>query len=111
MDKVEYIKSLGWVFEEYWNNRAIYELGKNSDCPYALFEHQGEVGIVNNGDFKYYNLKEEDLKKLTDALNLRETILHSPDDYTVRELFNAYEDLDSILSEFAIRQLNEDSKV
>ena len=109
MKKVEYIKSLGWVFEEYWNNRAIYGLGKDSNCSYALFEHQGEIGIVHNGKFDYYNLNEDDIKTLTEALNTREIILHNPDEYKVRELFDASEALDDVLSGFAIRKLKKDN--
>ena len=110
MNKIEFLKSLGWVFEEYWNNRAIYSLGKNSDCPYALFEHQGKIGIVHDGNFDYYNLKEDDIKDLTEALNTREMMVLSPDDYKVRDLFDACKALNNILDSFAIRKLKEDNE-
>lgn len=110
INKIEYIKSLGWVFENYWNNRAIYGLGKDSDCPYALFEHQGEVGIVYNGKFNYYNLREDDIKEFTKVLNTREQIIYNPDKYKVSDIFDTCEAIDDILSGFAIRKLKEDNE-
>ena len=110
IDKGRILKSLGWVFEEYWNNRAIYGLGKDSDCPYALFEHQGEVGIVYNGKCNYYNLREDDIKEFTKTLNTREMIMHNPDKYKVSDLFDACKAIDDILTDFAIRKLKEDNE-
>lgn len=104
------LKSLGWVFEEYWSNRAIYGLGENSDCPYALFEHQGKVGIVYNGNFNYYNLREDDIKEFTKTLNTREMIMHNPDKYKVSDLLDACRAIDDILTGFAIRKLKEDDE-
>lgn len=100
INKVEYIKSLGWVFDEYWNNRTIYSLGKDLDSLYALFEHQGEVGIVHNGEFNYCNLKKDDIKEFTKALNTRNLILHNPDKYKVSDLFDSCKAIDDILNNF-----------
>ena len=111
MNKIEYIKSLGWIFKECWNNREIYILDKYLDCPYVLFEHQGEIGILHNGKFDYYDLREEDIRKFTKALYIREIIIHNPDEYKVGDLFRVRKAIDNILDSFAIRKKKDNKKI
>ena len=110
MKIIDYIESLGWVFSEYWNNRDIYTLGKDSNCPYCLFEHQGKIGIIYNGQFKYYNLEEKDIENFTKALNTRENIFSNPDSHTVRELLNACEAINDALDVFIMRDLKKNNE-
>ena len=79
--KTELMLSLGWKLTDYFNNRAMYDLTEH--CTYCLFEHRGEIGVYHNGDFFYYNLREDDIKEFTEMLQERENMMEHPKEYTL----------------------------
>lgn len=100
MSKIDYIEKLGWVYQDHFNNRVIYELGKDSVCTYFLFEHCGDIGILHDGVFNYWDLNEQNISRFTDVLKERINMMHNPKDYTLYQAQqNSIEILD-LLEEF-----------
>lgn len=83
----EFIESLGWEKDDYWNNRLIYSIGES-----CIFEHRGDVGIIvtTTGQFVYANLTEEELVKYTEIIKTVEDIKSHPDKYTYKEALDSF---------------------
>ena len=81
----EFIESLGWKADEYWNNRLIYSLGNS-----CIFEHNGSIGILTSEAFKYVDLTEEELQKYTEIVKNVEEVKAHPDKHTYKEALDAF---------------------
>lgn len=101
MSKVELIKKLGWVEYSLFNNRTLYEYGKDSVCNYCLFEHRGDIGIVDGEEFKYFNLNESEIQRFTDAIKEMVDMLNNPKNYTLYQALQNRVTIENLLKEFA----------
>lgn len=85
----EQLEELGWQFDEFWNNRAMFS---KKDCKldgFAIFEHNGDWGIMNpyNKEFEliYCQMTDNEIKQYTNYIDNFENIMNYPKDYTFFE--------------------------
>ena len=103
MDIINYIKELGWVYVDNFSNREVYELGKDSICDYYLFEHSGEIGILYDGKFNYYNLNQDDISMFTKLLKQEINMIDNPKDYTLYESLQNADRIQHLIKKFSKR--------
>lgn len=90
VSKTVLLKSLGWE-DKGFNGFGRWEFRMGD---YWLFEHQGEIGIITEGDaFKYCNLSEEEIKEYTRLVKRVIEIDNDEENYTLYEYRLAKEEL------------------
>ena len=101
---IEEVKELGWKFDDYWNNRALYSLSKISK--FSIFEHNGYWGLQDpykrDLSLIYCDMSLDDIKKFTDLVKLFEDMFAKPKEYTLFQ----YLETESNMQEF-IKQMKE----
>lgn len=96
----EQLEKLGWQFDEFWNNRALFSKKDYKLDGFAIFEHDGDWGIMDpyNEEFTliYCNMTDEEIKQYIDYVNTYEDLMEHPKDHTFFEYLN----LEEIFHEF-----------
>ena len=85
----ERLEELGWQFDDFWANRAMFSKKDGKlDC-FAIFEHNGDWGIMDpyNKEFSliYCNMSDDEIKQYIGYVNLYEELVEHPKDHTFFE--------------------------
>lgn len=87
----KFVESLGWKFDDFWNNRAMFSLGINS--PFALFEHNGDWGIMDPQakEFAliYCDMTSKMVETFTKLAKAIDEIVDNPKSHTLYEYIEA----------------------
>jgi len=85
----EKLEELGWKFDDFWNNRALFSKKDGKLDGFVLFEHNGDWGIMNpyTKEFEliYCNMSDDEIEQYIDYINSFENIMDHPKDYTFYE--------------------------
>ncbi len=85
----EKLEELGWKFDSFWNNRALFTKKDEKLDGFVLFEHNGNWGIMDpySKEFKliYCNMSDDEIEQYIDYVNSFENIMDHPKDYTFYE--------------------------
>lgn len=102
---IEELKSLGWNYDDSWNNREFFSQSKESK--YSIFEHNGDWGILDpyNKEFAliYCNLTDEEIQDFTNKVKTIEEIISKPKDFTLYEYFVAATDMQNFVEQMRNR--------
>jgi len=103
----EQLEKLGWQFDEFWNNRAMFS---KKDCKldgFAIFVHDGDWGIMDpyNEEFEliYCNMTDEEIKQYVDYVNLYEELIEHPNDHTFFEYLSLKENIREFVKNMKMR--------
>lgn len=85
----EKLEELGWQFDDFWNNRALFSKKDTILEGFAIFEHCGDWGIMNpyakEFELIYCQMTDDEIKQYIDYINSFENIMNHPKDYTFFE--------------------------
>ena len=95
----EKLKQLGWQFDGYWANRALFSKKDTILEGFVIFEHNGDWGIMDpyakgydimdpyakGYELIYCQMTDDELKQYIDYVNRFENIMDHPKDYTFFE--------------------------
>lgn len=85
----ERLEELGWKFDDYYINRAFYSKKNGTLKGFALFEHDGDWGIMNpyRKDFSliYCNMTDKMIEQYINYVNEYEELTLHPKDHTFAE--------------------------
>ena len=85
----EKLEELGWKFDDFWNNRAMFSKKDAILEGFAIFEHNGDWGILNpyNKEFEllYCNISDDEIEQYINYVNSLEEISDHPKDHTFYE--------------------------
>ena len=89
----EFIKSLGWKSDGWWNNREFFTLGDHT-----IREHNGDV--CYDIDFKPYGeFDKTSLTEFTKLVKLEIDIKNNPSNYTAKDFFDVEEKIKTFIHE------------
>ena len=85
----ERLEELGWKFDDFWNNRALFSKKNRKLDGFALFEHNGDWGIIDpyskSCSLIYCNMTDKMIEQFIDYVNLYEELTLHPIDHTFAE--------------------------
>ena len=85
----ERLEELGWKFDDFWNNRAMFSKKDGKLNGFALFEHNGSWGIMDpyNQSFAliYCNMTDKMIEQFIDYVNEYEELTLHPKAHTFAE--------------------------
>lgn len=85
----EKLEELGWQFDDFWNNRAMFSKKDTILEGFTIFEHCGDWGIMDpyTKEFEliYCQMTDDEIKQYIDYINSFENIMNHPKDYTFFE--------------------------
>ena len=84
------MKSLGWEFCSWVNNRQVFRL--KTECLFAVFEHQCEIGLLAQSRFIYCDMTADELKEYTRLCRRIDACEANPDQTTLGEYQKAKEE-------------------
>lgn len=94
----EKLEELGWKFDGFWNNRAIFTLSEDSD--FSIFEHYG-WGIINpfTKEFEliYCNLADNEIEEYTELIKSYKNIMNNPKENTLYDYLLFKEKIDDFI--------------
>lgn len=91
----KFIESLGWEFEDCWNNRNYYTIGD-----VRIAEHCGDVFPYHNewDQIMYeHKFSEESLKEYSRLVNILYNMLNNPGDCTLKEYIDVNQDIENLI--------------
>ena len=93
----EKLEELGWQFDDFWNNRALFSKKDTVLKGFAIFEHDGDWGIMDpyakRFELIYCNMSDDEIKQYIDYVNTYEDLMKYPKDHTFFEYLNLKNDL------------------
>lgn len=85
----ERLEELGWQFDDFWNNRAMFSMRDAKLTGFAIFEHDGDWGIMDpyNKSFSliYCNMSDNDINEFTKIVKTFEDIVNNPKEHSFFE--------------------------
>lgn len=104
----EQLEELGWKFDDFWNNRAMFSKKDGVLNGFAIFEHNGDWGIMDpyNKEFVliYCNMSDEEIKQYIDYVNTYENLIEYPKDHTFFEYLSLEENLHKFIKNMKMRE-------
>ena len=83
------LECYGWKFDDYWNNRALFSKKDGKLTNFAIFEHNGDWGILDPYDktfsLIYCNMSDDEITEYIGYVNLYEELVEHPKDHTFYE--------------------------
>ena len=93
----EKLEELGWQFDDFWANRAMFSKKNGKLNGFAIFEHNGDWGIMdpyNKGySLIYCNMSDNEIEQYIDYVNIYEDLIECPKDHTFFEYLNLEKNL------------------
>ena len=87
----ERLEELGWQFDDFWANRALFSKKDSKIDRFAIFEHSGDWGIMDpyskGFTLIYCNMSDEEIEQYINYINTIEDIVDHPKDYTYYDYF------------------------
>ena len=85
----ERLEELGWQFDDFWANRALFSKKDTKLEGFAIFEHNGDWGIMDPyaKEFAliYCQMTDDEIEQYIDYINRFENVMDHPKDYTFYE--------------------------
>lgn len=101
----EKLEELGWKFDDFWNNRAMYSL--NEKYEYVIFEHN-DYGILNpySKEFEliYCNLSDDEIVKFTELAKSVIAIYEDPKNHSFFDFCEAAKNVKNFVDEMKKRE-------
>lgn len=83
------LEELGWQFDDFWANRALFSKKNRKLDGFALFEHNGDWGIMDpyskSFSLIYCNMTDKMIEQFIDYVNKYEEFALHPKNYTLDE--------------------------
>lgn len=93
----ERLEKLGWQFDDFWANRALFSKKDTILEGFAVFEHDGSWGIMDpyakGFELIYCNMSDDEIEQYIDYVNIYEDLMKYPKDHTFFEYLNLEKDL------------------
>ena len=85
----EKLEELGWQFDIFWANRALFSKKDTTLEGFTIFEHNGDWGIIDpyskGFELIYCQMTDDEIEQYIDYINSFENIMDHPKDYTFFE--------------------------
>ena len=85
----EKLEELGWQFDDFWNNRALFSKKDRILNGFAIFEHSGDWGIMdpyaNGFELIYCNMSDDEITQYVNYVNIFEEINKNPKEHNFYE--------------------------
>jgi hypothetical protein len=103
----EKLEELGWNFDDFWNNRAMFSKKDGKLDGFTLFEHDGNWGIMDPYDKSfsliYCNMTDKMIERFIDYVNTYERLMTNPTNYTLAEYLIIENNLKKIIEKMKKR--------
>ena len=85
----EKLEKLGWQFDDFWANRALFSKKDRILDGFAIFEHDGDWGIMDpyskGFELIYCNMSDKEITQYINYVNTFEEIHKNPKEHTFYE--------------------------
>ena len=85
----ERLEELGWKFDDFWNNRALFTKKDTILGGFAIFEHDGDWGIMDpyakGFELIYCQMTDDEIEQYINYIDSYVNIKNHPKDYTFFE--------------------------
>jgi len=102
------LEELGWQFDDFWANRALFSKKDGVLNGFAIFEHNGEWGIMDpyakGFALIYCNMSDEEIKQYIDYVNIYEDLMEHPNNHTFFEYLSLEENLHKFIKNMKFRE-------
>lgn len=99
----EKLEELGWQFDGFWANRALFSKKDRKLNGFALFEHNGDWGIMDpyakGLELIYCNMSDDEIIQYINYIDLIEEISKHPKDYTFYEYLCFEKDIKKFIAD------------
>jgi len=93
----EKLEELGWQFDDFWANRALFSKKDTILEGFAIFEHDGDWGIMDpyakGFELIYCQMTDDEIEQYIDYINIFENMINHPKDYTFFEYLCIEDDI------------------
>ena len=105
-EKLDFIKSLGWIETGEWANRTFYGLPCGKKTFGQIVEHNGDWYISNGKDDIYFieSPTNKDIEEYTKLVKQFIAVVTDEDIHTLKELNDAAKSLRSFYEKFAFTE-------
>jgi hypothetical protein len=98
----EKLEELGWQFDDFWANRALFSKKDGKLDGFAIFEHSCDWGIMDpyskGFELIYCNMTDDEIIQYINYVNNFEEICEHPKDHTFYEYLCLENDMKKFVS-------------
>lgn len=103
----ERLEELGWQFDDFWANRALFSKKNSKLNGFAIFEHNGDWGIMDpySKEFKliYCNMTDKMIEKYINFVNQFEECYSNPGNITLKDYLELEKDIKKFIEKMKKR--------
>ena len=103
----ERLEELGWQFDDFWANRALFSKKNSKLNGFAIFEHNGDWGIINpySKEFEliYCNMTDKMVEKYINFVNQFEECYRNSSNITLKDYLELEKDIKNFIEKMKKR--------
>jgi len=103
----ERLEELGWQFDDFWANRALFSKKNSKLNGFAIFEHNGDWGIMDpyTKEFSliYCNMTDKMVEKYINFVNQFEECYSNPSNVTLKDYIELEKDIKKFIEKMKKR--------
>ena len=103
----ERLEELGWQFDDFWANRALFSKKNSKLNGFAIFEHNGDWGIMDpyTKEFSliYCNMTDKMVEKYINFVNQFEECYSNPSNVILKDYIELEKDIKKFIEKMKKR--------